>query len=497
MARASIPRITNVRAKPNLLGELAGIEAGRDITRPYVGPLLVPQDPILANRGFGNPAFYKPILTDDQVKSCMTQRISAVTARDWEVRPGEDSRAGRKAADWLREQLARLDWDLITEQMLWGKFYGLSVAEMIYAADGGTWGIDAIKVRDRVRFRFDADGGLRLLTQSDMLTGEAMPPEKFWVFATGADHGDEPYGLGLAHWLYWPVFFKKNDLRLWLAALDKFASPTALGTAPRGATQDEMKRLLEAVQAIQSEAGIVIPEGMEISLLSPQGGTGGNLSYRDLHEVMNAAIAKVILTQTMTTDNGSSEAQARVHEDKGDDVAKADADGLCGSFNRGPVAWLTRRNFGDVAPPQVWRIMEQPEDIDAAVQRDKTLHDMGWRMTEERVRDVYGDGYERAAPAPVDPTAPAFAEAVHQGAIDRLVAEMVTDDYVELTANATTGDIAAVLQGATTLDELKRRLDALADVPVDLAALTEKLAEATYAARLAGELGAPLEEAEL
>lgn len=497
MARVSIPRIASVRPRRNPMGELSGIEPGRDITRPYLGPLLYSQDRILATRGAGSFEFYKPLLTDDQVKSCMTQRLSAVVSRDWEVRPGEDSRAGRRAADWLTEQLQGLDWDRITEAMLWGVFYGYSVAEMMYRADGGTWGIDAIHVRDRVRFRFDVGGGLRLLTQADMILGEPMPPEKFWVHATGADHDDEPYGLGLAHWLYWPVFFKRQDLRLWLVAIDKFASPTAVGTTPRGATDDEKRKLLEAVQAIQSEAGIVIPEGMLIDLLSPKGGTGGNLSYRDLHDTMNAAISKVILSQTMTTDNGSSEAQARVHQDVGQAVAKADADRLCGSFNRGPVAWLSRRNFGEVPPPQVWRIMEDPEDIDAAVQRDKTLHDMGWRMTEDRVRDVYGDGYERAAADPAAPAEAAFAEPIHGGAIDRLVERLVTDEAVGDTFGLATGDIAAVLQGAASLDELKRRLDALVEAPVDLRDLTDRLAEATYAARLAGELGAPLEDEEV
>ena len=78
--------------------------------------------------------------------------------------------------------------------------------------------IDKIKVRDRQRFGFDGFGNLRLKTfaQPD---GELLPDRKFWNFSTGADHDDEPYGLGLAHWLYWPVFFKRAGIQYWMIFL--------------------------------------------------------------------------------------------------------------------------------------------------------------------------------------------------------------------------------------------------------------------------------------
>jgi hypothetical protein len=52
-----------------------------------------------------------------------------------------------------------------------------------------------------------------------------MPERKFWTFSAGAATDDEPYGLGLGHFLYWPVFFKRNDIKFWLIFLEKFAAP--------------------------------------------------------------------------------------------------------------------------------------------------------------------------------------------------------------------------------------------------------------------------------
>jgi len=494
-------RLRSVRMRNPM--ELSGIQGGRDITRPWIGPLLEPTDPILRTRGGGSFDIYKPILTDPQVKSVMTQRISAVTSREWEVVPGEDTAAGKRAADWLREELAALKFDRLTEKMLWGLFYGYSVAEQMYRRDGRLWGWEEIRVRDRVRFRFDEECGLRLLTLSNMLTGEEMPPEKFWVFSTGADHDDEPYGLGLAHWLYWPVWFKRNGLKLWLIALDKFGMPTARGKYPSQATAEEQKTLLEAVMAIRSEAGIIIPDGMEIDLLAAPSGAS-SLDYQKLHDTMDAAISKIVLSQTMTTDNGSSRSQAEVHDDVGDAVKKSDADLVCQSFNEGPVAQLSEFNFPGVTPPRVWRKMEDPEDTTAAVDRDEKLHRMGWRMSEDRVKETYGDGYERTAPP--DPTPPGenppeagFAEHRHESALDTLAAEIIAEGHAEAASTQLFADITALLEGldpGASLEALRARLDELAAAPGGAQAMTDLLTEASFAARLAGELGAVVDDSE-
>ncbi|MFX5157705.1 DUF935 family protein, partial [Acinetobacter baumannii] len=90
-------------------------------------------------------------------------------------------------------------------------------------------------------------------------------------------------------------------------------------------------------------AGVIIPKGMEIELLeAARSGTG---DYKTLHDTMDETIAKAILGQTMTTDNGSSKSQAEVHMEVRQDIVKADADLICESFNLGPVRWLTMFNF--------------------------------------------------------------------------------------------------------------------------------------------------------
>jgi phage gp29-like protein len=398
-------------------GEVATTRDGRDITRGYVDPmvLLLPQDEILLARGAGNQALYREVLRDDQVASVLQQRRRAVVSAEWEVQPGGAKRQDKAAADALRDWLtgvnlgldddqhARLPqpgWDAVTDKMLFGLFYGYAVAECLWGRDGRHITLDAVRVRDRRRFAFDGAMRLRLRTMSKP-EGELLPPRKFWAFATGADHDDEPYGLGLAHWLYWPVLFKRQNLKFWLIFLEKFGQPTVTGKYASNAGPLERQRLLQAVEAVRTDTGVIIPEGMALELL--EAARSGTADYTALFDRMNAAITKVVLGHTGTSDSTPGKLGSEdMAQDVREDVIKADADLVCDSFNRGPARWLTQWNYPNAAAPRVWRRTEQPEDLNAVAERDKTIVDMGFRPSLRHVTDTYGGEWTERAPCVPD-----------------------------------------------------------------------------------------------
>jgi phage gp29-like protein len=392
--------------------EIATTRDGRDITRGYILPMasLAPQDEVLAARGAGNYTLYREVLRDDQVAAVFAQRRLAVTSCEWEVRPGGEKRLDRQAAEFLKEQLKRLSWDAITERMLYGVFYGYAVAECLWGREGARVTLEAIKVRDRRRFAYDGEMRLRLRTSAAYEPGELLPPAKFWSFCTGADHDDEPYGLGLAHWLYWPVFFKRHGVKFWLIFLEKFGMPTGLGKYPAGTSPSDQAKLLEAVQAIATDSGVIVPDGMLLGLV--EAARSGTADYTALVNMMNAAIAKVVLGQTLTTEAVGGQYKAEVQMDVRQDLVKADADLVCQSFNRSVAKWLTEWNFPGAATPEVWRLVEKPEDLSELATRDKTLSEVGYKPTLARVQETYGEGYEPAAPvgAPPSSVRPEFVE---------------------------------------------------------------------------------------
>lgn len=390
---------TTIKPEPALLGEIATTRDGRDITQPWVRGLREARDPKLSMAV--DWGAYDVVFNDDQVKSTVQQRIGAVVSRDWNTLPG-DNKDPRSvaAAERFDQTMKRLKWDATTGKMLMASFYGYSVAEMMWGYRDGLFDFVGVKVRHARRFRYDDQDKLRMLVPGNM-QGEIMPDRKFWVHAVGAPDDDSPYGLGLAHWLYWPTLFKRNGIRFWNIFLDKFGTPTAKGTYPPSAAPEQVNKLLMALQAIATDSGFVVPEGMAVELLTAA--KSGTADFHQLCAYMDSAIAKIVLSQTMTTDNGSSRAQGQVHADVKLEVIKSDADQLTDSFTEGPARWWTDFNFGpDVAAPIVRRVVEEEEDAKANAETDTSLAALGWVRTKESFDNTYGEGYVRKD----DPKAP-------------------------------------------------------------------------------------------
>lgn len=486
---------------------IATTHDGRDITRPWIRDLEEATDPKLSNAV--DWGVYDRVLLDDQVKSCMAQRIGAVVSRDWDVLPG-DEKDGRSvaAADAMTDAISRVGWDRITEKMLYATLFGYSVGELMWAPIDGFIAWDRIHVRHARRFRYDADRRLRLLTRINP-RGEVLPDRKFWVVTSGGTDDDAVYGRGLAEWLYFPVLFKRNGVRFWNIFLDKFSVPTAKGTYPRGSSREDIDKLLGAIQAIAVDSGFVVPEGMAVELLQ-LAQTGAD--FGEACRYMDGSIAKIILSQTMTTDDGSSNSQAQVHKGVKLEIIKSDADLLSDSWGTGPASetagparWFTDLNFGpDVAAPRVVRVVEEEDDLREAAETDEVLERAGWVRTEESFKDRYGDGYVRkpttpapaALPAPVRPLAAAndgdavqprafaAAEPVQpRDIVDDAVDAAMADEGWREQLGPIVDPLVDRLQAATSRDDVLAILSSEADLGSD-EALTEGLARAGFATRI-------------
>ena len=377
--------------------EIAVISGGRDITRGYVDKqlALLPQDKVLLHRSTSDYALYQDLLQDDRVGAVLAQRRSAMTARPTTVTPGGSKRRDKALAALIKETLTHIRWHTVCDRMLYAVFYGYSVAEALWARDGRHVMLDAIKVRNRRRFVFGPDFQPRLRTL-DQPHGKPLPPRKFWVLATGADNDDEPYGRGLAHWLYWPVWFKKNQAGFWLTALEKFGSPTVVGKYNRTASSKERQRLMTLLEDVRLSTSIAMPDDMIIELIEAT--RSGRMDYQAFYNAMNNAITLIILSQTMTTDNGASLSQATVHMDVRREIVEADARLIDDSFTRQIVHWLRDWNYPDAALPVIEHDMTDEARLESLAKRDSTLATMGYRFTQAYIETTYGVELDNTAP---------------------------------------------------------------------------------------------------
>lgn len=467
---------------PKIRPEYRVVSSGALDLANFAGEIVSNPDTVLVSLG-GELKNYAKLLRDDQVHSLLEQRQDALIAAEWEVVPGGEDSRDREAADFLRGQLMALNWDAITRRMHKGVLYGYSVAECIWGMDGNKITLDAVKIRKPWRFGFGKDGELKLRVNAQTFL---MPERKFWIAVWGADDDDSPYGQGLGHALWWPVYLKRNGAKFWAAYLDKFGSPSVKSKYPAGATEKEKATALEAAKAFRNESAVAVPEGFDVELIEAAKNSGG--SYEEFLKYWDGAIAKIILSQTGTTQQGQYSGTAEVLNDVKSELVKADADLLCESFNDTVAAWLTEWNFPGAKAPQVWRKVPNTRREEAQRAADKGAYEIGLELTDDAINRRYGEDWKRRAAAPVSvpSDSPAFAEP------GRDEPDEIAEQLESVTNAAGTGminmiraELDAAIRAGEDFAAFSDRIAQLYPV-MDTAELAEALEGAVLAANLSG-----------
>lgn len=490
--------------------EYAVLSPGSLDLASFAADIVPNPDEIIVSQG-GELKTYAKLLRDDQVHSLLQQRQDALVAAEWEVVPGGPDSRDAAAADFVREQVSSLSFDAVSRKMHKGVLYGYSVAECLWALDGATITLAAIRVRKPWRFGFGKEGDLYLRVNAET---RLMPERKFWVATWGADDDDTPYGLGLGYNLWWPVYLKRHGAKFWGAYLDKFGSPSTRAKYPSGATEEEKRTALEAAHALRSESAVAMPQGFEVELIEAAKNSGG--SYEEFLRYWDDAIAKIILSQTGTTKQGQYSGTAEVLEGVKAELVKADADLLCESFNAGPVTWLTEWNFPGAKPPKVWRKVDNARRMLAELDRDKKTYDLGLELADEEITRRYGDAWKRRT-ASVVPTVPAisnppadpdFAEGDGPEHLDRrsrapwradsagAVRSELVSDRMEAAPERIEDQLETVTNAASTsmIDAIRAELDAAMATGEGFAGFSERIA-ALYPLRDAAAIAEALEGA--
>lgn len=507
-----------------LTSEIASIR--RDVSRVFYGGVQFNEDDTLKARGGAKGLkIYQDLQRDAHAGAVLAKRKLAVTSRPWDVLPASDRRADKKAADVVKAALQHLRFNALCKRLLQATLTGYSVAEVLWEVRDGLVLPRRVVARDPRRFVFGVDDSLRLLTREAMIEGVVMPDRKFIVHRRGADD-DSPYGMGLGGALFWPVFFKRQGITFWLTFADKFGSPTALGRYPNSAGKAEQGKLLQALQAIAQDAGIIVPEGMSIDLLEASR-SGSVDTYEKLVRYMDEQISKVVLGETMSTTASSAglgSGQANVQNDVRIETAVDDADELSETLDDTLVRWIVELNMPGAGLPSVVRQFDEPEDTSKLSERDQRLVEMGFEPSEEYIQKTYGEGWKRkAAPempmVPADPAtdgntaadpgedrAPSFADSLPLGkAAQQRAFNVVRQEAMVAGAEALAANWADLV--GVPVREVEQLADELESNGGDLVrfrerltgllarkpdpAVVERIAQATFAANVLGRGLAP------
>jgi phage gp29-like protein len=437
---------------------------------------------------------------DPHYASVLGVRKRAVSGVTPTVEPASEDKRDQEIAEAVQSHIAEHDgWSALVEDCLDAVAKGFSVVEIIWDTASTPWRPRGFEWVPGRFLTFDRETGqmLRLLDEADRQYGVELTPWKHIVHRSSVKSGHMARG-GVARIAAFGWICKAYGLKDWMSFVETYGLPIRVGKYGPDATPEDIEKLFSAVANIGTDAAAVMPQAMQIEFQEASAGRGETV-FENLLRYIDEQVSKLVLGQTMTSDDGSSQAQATVHNEVRLDIAQADARAVTGTLNRDLVRPFVDLNFGpQAAYPHLKIAIAEPEDTGLLLTHTAAMAAAGVRIraSEIRARLGYsepdaGDEVIGGAPVPAAPGKDAPAKnsqdvALNAAAPDPFDAlEAGMDDGWEPVMDETLRPILAAIGGAGSLEEVKRALDSLSALPS--ARLIDTLVQGAFKARAMGD----------
>lgn len=267
---------------------------------------------------------------------------------------------------------------------------GYAVVEMMWEYERKRLRPVEYKERDPRFFQMERLGlrDLRLAVDGS-IEGDELPQAKFLRHLPRTKLG-LPLRRGMARPAAWAFLIQQFTMQDWAAFSEVYGMPLRLGKYPANASSGDKRTLLRAVTSIANDAAAIVPEGMIIEFHEVNGANGAAV-FGGLLDYIDKQISKLVVGQTMTSDNGSSLGQAKIHNEVRLDILRADCRQLAITINRDLIKPFVDLNFG---PQDHYPLVElpvpDPEDVKALADSLAQLVPLGLRVGQNEVREKLG-----------------------------------------------------------------------------------------------------------
>jgi phage gp29-like protein len=263
-------------------------------------------------------AVYDQMQSDAMIQTALSVKRLGVLAAPYHIEPFDGSVRATEVAGFVSEALNRMHGSAhsILNAAMDAFAKGWSIQEIIWKAADGRWWIESCKPKDPSYFGVEVDAYGKMVSLTVEVPGEGslkMPPEKFVIFAHrpsyGKPKGTSDLDAAFPHWRS-----KRELIGAWQAHLQRFASPTLVRKVRRGAPPSERDALLGILKRVQDHQAMVMADDNAIETVSA--GRDAQNAFLDAIDYHNREIARAILGQTLTTDEGrrvGSMALGKVH----------------------------------------------------------------------------------------------------------------------------------------------------------------------------------------
>ncbi|GAB7078756.1 DUF935 domain-containing protein [Megalodesulfovibrio paquesii] len=306
------------------------------------------------------------------------------------VEAASDAPRDQELADAVRALVATPQMTWLVMDLLDALGKGFAAVEICWER-GPRWTPREYKRRDPRWFIFDRDSGeeLRLL-DPEYPDGMPLPPYQFVVHYARLKSG-LPIRGGLARLCLASFLCKSWTVTDWMRFAELFGMPLRVGRYGPSASADDIGTLVSAVANLGTDAACVLPDSMRIEFQQAGAVAGGQELFLKLAEYLDKQVSKGVLGQTMTTDDGASMAQAKIHNEVRLDILAYDALNVEATLNRDLIEPYIQLNWGKQAVyPRLTLPVPEPEDTAGLVDALAKLVPLGLRVEASVVRDKLG-----------------------------------------------------------------------------------------------------------
>lgn len=448
-------------------------------------------------------------LKDTHYRSVLNTRKLAVTSLDIKVIATSDDEKNLEIAKAVERDIVKNEtagiYSLIFD-MLDAIAKGFSVNEIIWESKNNVWRPREYKFRYAGFFRYDNLGEkLKLI---DPYTSELYDlPENKFIIHQPKNHSGAQILSGLAIPCLFYFMLKYYDITSWAAFIDRFGYPLRLGKYSPKATEDDINTLRRAVASIGSDFGAVIPESAILEIIESKTTQSTSDTYEKLAQFVNKEISKLVLGQTMTSEEGASYSQAQVHNEVRGDIAKSDIRQIMETLNSQLIVPYCKFNFGELETyPKLELFKPDIDNIELIINAVANLSDKGLKVKASEIRAKLG----LSEPAEDDEVVGGRviydnnanysdlnnkfdSSRLTKKALNQTVSPHVAnDDYIEI-ENDIVETLKNVFDKCESFDEIKNEIEKLS-LNWDSSKIAEIMASAFFMARAKGDNDFDLDE---
>lgn len=436
---------------------------------------------------------------DEQIVCDIGKRKRALLTLEYSIDAPEDATAQEnKVAKSIAEIFSGFsDFEDVILSMSEAIGFGFANLEITWELNDGFWRPIGLEHQPARWFQLSTTNRNEIRLRDGSSNGAELWKAGWLVHKHKAKSGDVSR-MGLHRALAFPYLFKHYGVNDFAEFLEIYGLPMRLGTYPHGASDNEKRKLAQAVAAIGHSAAGIVPDGQKIEFIEAVKGSAD--PFKTMIDWCENAISKVILGGTLTsqaTGGTQTNALGNVHNEVRHDLLVSDAKQIASSLSRF-IKLICQLNGWQGRTPKFVFDVTEPEDL-AQVEPLIKLAGAGAKIPLSYIHKKFkipvakeGEEVLTASQAQVLPSKNAAMSALsidltpQKFTPDQQAIEELADNVLEkLSSPISNESIFNAIRAAKDYDDLADRL-AVLFVETDTAEFRAVLERATFAADCLG-----------